>query len=47
VHTSALIDFRGSFRPLGRLFRASKFARHCTRIVYEPQRINLFAECVR
>lgn len=30
-----------------RLFRASKFARECTRIVYEDQRVNLFAECVR
>jgi extracellular factor (EF) 3-hydroxypalmitic acid methyl ester biosynthesis protein len=30
-----------------RLFRASAFGRDCTRIVYEPQRINLFAECIK
>lgn len=30
-----------------RLFRASAFARTCTRIVYEDQGINLFAECVK
>jgi len=30
-----------------RLFEASAFARPCTRIVYEEQGINLFAECVK
>lgn len=29
------------------LFRASAFGAACTRIVYEPQRIHLFAECVK
>jgi SAM-dependent methyltransferase len=32
---------------MDRLYRASAFGRGCTRITYEPQRINLFAECVK
>jgi extracellular factor (EF) 3-hydroxypalmitic acid methyl ester biosynthesis protein len=32
---------------MSRLFQASAFGRPCTRVLYEPQRINLFAECVR
>ena len=32
---------------MNRLFLASKFARPCTRIIYEEQEINLFAECVK
>ncbi len=32
---------------LNRLFRASAFGRPSTRVQYEHQRINLFAECVR
>jgi len=30
-----------------RLYRASSFNRPCTRIMYEAQQINLFAECVK
>ncbi len=30
-----------------RLLRASAFGTQCSRITYEPQRINLFAECVK
>lgn len=32
---------------LDALFRASAFGRRCSRIEYEPQRIRLFAECVK
>ena len=32
---------------MNRLFRSSLFGRDCTRIMYEEQRINLFAECVK
>jgi extracellular factor (EF) 3-hydroxypalmitic acid methyl ester biosynthesis protein len=32
---------------MNRLFQASAFARPCTRILYEEQQINLFAECVK
>ena len=32
---------------MNRLFAASAFGRSCTRILYEEQRINLFAECVK
>jgi hypothetical protein len=32
---------------MNRLFLASTFARPCTRIVYEEQEINLFAECIK
>ncbi|MBC8074023.1 MAG: hypothetical protein IAG13_37230 [Deltaproteobacteria bacterium] len=34
-------------QDMHRLLRASVFGRDCTRILYEPQRINLFAECVK
>jgi extracellular factor (EF) 3-hydroxypalmitic acid methyl ester biosynthesis protein len=36
-----------SEEDMHRLFEASAFGRPCTRIVYEEQGINLFAECVR
>ncbi len=32
---------------MDRLFQASAFGRECSAIRYEPQRINLFAECVK
>jgi extracellular factor (EF) 3-hydroxypalmitic acid methyl ester biosynthesis protein len=32
---------------MNRLFQASAFGRPCTRIVYEEQQVNLFAECVK
>jgi len=32
---------------MNRLFQASAFGRPCTRILYEEQQINLFAECVK
>ncbi len=32
---------------MDRLFEASAFGRPSTRVLWEPQRINLFAECVR
>jgi hypothetical protein len=36
-----------SEQDMHRLFAASAFGRPCTRIVYEEQGINLFAECVK
>jgi hypothetical protein len=32
---------------LDRLYKASAFGRGCTRVVFEEQGINLFAECVK
>jgi SAM-dependent methyltransferase len=32
---------------MNRLFQASAFRRPCTRILYEPQGVNLFAECIK
>ncbi len=32
---------------MDRLFRASRFGKPCTRILWEDQRVNLFAECAR
>lgn len=32
---------------MDRLFQSSKFGRKCTRVLFEPEKINLFAECVR
>ena len=32
---------------MSRLYRASAFGRACTRVLYEEQGINLFAECVK
>ena len=32
---------------MNRIFAASKFAAPCTRIQYEAERVNLFAECVK
>jgi SAM-dependent methyltransferase len=32
---------------MDRLYRASRFGRACTRVVFETEGINLFAECVR
>lgn len=32
---------------MNRLFAASAFGRPCSRILFEEQRINLFAECVK
>ena len=32
---------------MNRLFQASAFGRPCTRIVYEEQEVNLFAECIK
>ena len=32
---------------MNRLFERSKFGRPCSRILYEPERINLFAEGIR
>jgi hypothetical protein len=32
---------------MDRLYRASAFGRPCTRVLYEAQRINLFAECTK
>lgn len=52
--TKALMDHVLEWRlihrdeeDMNRLFAASRFGRDCTRILYEPQRINLFAECVK
>ena len=32
---------------MNRLFTASAFGRECSRVLFEEQRINLFAECER
>ncbi len=52
--TRALMDYVLEWRlyhrdedDMNRLFQASRFGRPCTRILFEDQRINLFAECVR
>ena len=36
-----------SEQDMNRLYRASAFKRDCTRVLFEEQRINLFAECER
>jgi SAM-dependent methyltransferase len=52
--TRALLDHVFDWRlihrteeDMDRLFRASAFRRGCTRVVFEEQGINLFAECVK
>ena len=30
---------------MNQLFQGSKFAQPCSRILFEPERVNLFAEC--
>jgi hypothetical protein len=40
-------SFTAPKKTMNRLFQASAFARPCTRILYEEQQINLFAECVK
>ena len=45
-----LLDWRLIHRTdadMDRLYLASRFAPPSTRVLYEPQRINLFAECVK
>lgn len=45
-----VIDWRLIHRDeadMDRLYQASNFARPCTQVRFEPQRINLFAECVK
>ena len=32
---------------MNRLFRSSKFSRPCTNIVFEDEKVNLFAECIK
>jgi hypothetical protein len=34
-------------QKMDELFRSSKFGRNCTRVLFEQEQINLFAECVR
>ena len=52
--TKALMDYVLEWKlvhrtehQMHRLFEASAFRRSCTRIVYEEQGINLFAECIK
>jgi extracellular factor (EF) 3-hydroxypalmitic acid methyl ester biosynthesis protein len=45
-----LLDWRLIHRTdedMDRLYQASNFGRPCSRVLYEAQRINLFAECVK
>ncbi|MGK0290609.1 MAG: extracellular factor (EF) 3-hydroxypalmitic acid methyl ester biosynthesis protein [bacterium] len=53
-HDKAMMDYildwkliHRSEEDMNRLFQESKFQSPCTRIIYEEERINLFAECIK
>jgi extracellular factor (EF) 3-hydroxypalmitic acid methyl ester biosynthesis protein len=40
-------DFHRDEAKMDELYRASKFGKPCSRILFEDEGVNLFAECVK